>query len=99
MEKRDDLIYYKYSNIERTSNHKLVYQYFFDKYKVEDYSDAYVVLFCGKTGDGKTTAINAFFNIVKGVQLEDNFRFILITEPKKKKDRQNHKLMECIYII
>ena len=87
LEKKDDLdlIYYKYSNIERTSNHKLVYQYFFDKYKVEDYSDAYVVLFCGKTGDGKTTAINAFFNIVKGVQLEDNYRFILITEPKKEK--------------
>ena len=85
LEKRDDLIYYKYSNIERASNHKLVYQYFFDKYKVEDYSDAYVVLFCGKTGDGKTTAINAFFNIVKGVQLEDNYRFILITEPKKEK--------------
>ena len=85
MEKRDDLIYYKYSNVERTSNHKLVYQYFFDKYKAEDYSDAYVVLFCGKTGDGKTTAINAFFNIVKGVQLEDNYRFILITEPKKEK--------------
>ena len=48
LEKRDDLIYYKYSNVERTSNHKLVYQYFFDKYKAEDYSDAYVVLFCGK---------------------------------------------------
>ena len=85
LEKRDDLIYYKYSNIERTSNHKLVYQYFFDKYKVEDYTNAYVVLFCGKTGDGKTTAINAFFNIVKGVQLEDNYRFILITEPQKEK--------------
>jgi len=85
LEKRDDLIYYKYSNIERTSNHKLVYQYFFDKYKAEDYTNAYVVLFCGKTGDGKTTAINAFFNIVKGVQLEDNYRFILITEPKKEK--------------
>ena len=85
MEKKNDLIYYKYSNIERTSNHKLVYQYFFDKYKAEDYTNAYVVLFCGKTGDGKTTAINAFFNIVKGVQLEDNYRFILITEPKKEK--------------
>ena len=87
LEKKDDLnlVYYKYSNIERTTNHKLVYQYFFDKYKAEDYSDAYVVLFCGKTGDGKTTAINAFFNIVKGVQLEDNYRFILITEPKKEK--------------
>ena len=46
-------------------------------------SDAYVILFCGKTGDGKSTAINAFFNIIKGIELEDNYRFILVTEPKK----------------
>ena len=45
--------------------------------------DAYVILFCGKTGDGKWTAINAFFNIIKGIELEDNYRFILVTEPKK----------------
>ena len=46
---------------------------------------AYVILFCGKTGDGKTTAINAFYNLVKGVEFKDNYRFILITEPKKEK--------------
>lgn len=72
LEKRDDLILNKY------------YISIFDKYNVDDYSDGYVVLFYSKTGDGKTTAINAFFNIVKGVQLEDNYRFILIFEPKKK---------------
>ena len=94
LEKKDDLnlVYYKYSNIERTTNHKLVYQYFFDKYKAEDYTNAYVVLFCGKTGDGKTTAINAFFNIVKGVQLEDNYRFILITETKKEKGQAESQI-------
>ena len=43
------------------------------------------MLFCGKIGDGKTSAINAFFNKVKGIQLKDNDRFILITEPKKTK--------------
>ena len=48
-------------------------------------SDAYVILFCGKTGDGKWTALNAFFNIIKGIELEDNYRFILVTEPKKAK--------------
>ena len=44
-----------------------------------------IVLFCGKTGDGKTTAINAFFNIIKGIRNEDNYRFILISEPSKEK--------------
>lgn len=49
-----------------------------------DDHNAYVVLFCGKTGDGKTTAINAFFNIIKGIEIDDPYRFILITEPEKK---------------
>ena len=84
---RDDLTIYKYSDLERISNHKLVYQYFYDKFDVHDYQNAYVVLFCGKTGDGKSTAINAFFNIIKGIKLEDNYRFILITEPKKEGDQ------------
>ncbi len=85
LKKRNDLTIYKYSNLERVSNHPLVYQYFYDKYNAKDYSDAYIVLFCGKTGDGKSTAINAFFNIIKGVELHDDYRFILITEPKKDK--------------
>ena len=85
VEKRDDLTTYRPSNIKQKSNHKLVYNYQIEEYGVNDYRDAYVILFCGKTGDGKTTAINAFYNIVKGVELEDNYRFILITEPKKEK--------------
>ena len=85
LKKRNDLTIYKYSNLERVSNQPLVYQYFYDQYNVKDYSDAYIVLFCGKTGDGKSTAINAFFNIIKGVELHDDYRFILITEPKKEK--------------
>ena len=34
----------------------------------------------GKTGDGKSTAINSFFNIIKGIKIEDKYRFILIEE-------------------
>ena len=37
----------------------------------------------GKAGDGKTTAINAFFNIIKGIKIEDNYRFILVSEQSK----------------
>ena len=85
IKKRDDLTIYLYSEKERVSNHQLVYQYFFDQFDGADFDNAYVVLFCGKTGDGKTTAINAFFNIIKGITLEDNYRFILIKEPEKQK--------------
>ena len=83
LEKEDDLITYKYSSKERQKAHELVYQYFYDEFNNYDYDNAYVILFCGKTGDGKSTAINAFFNILKGIKLGDNYRFILITEPKK----------------
>ena len=85
--KRNDLTTYKYSNIVPISKHELVREYLYDKNDEMNYndSDAYVILFCGKTGDGKSTAINAFFNIIKGIELEDNYRFILVTEPKKAK--------------
>lgn len=89
MEKRDDLITYRYSKEKGVSSQKLFFQYFFDYYNPEDYNKAYFILFCEKTGEGKTTAINAFFNIIKGVAIKDNYRFILISEPQKRKDKLN----------
>ena len=84
--KEDNLILYKYSNKERQSNREYVYQYFYDEFNINDYDNAYVLLFCGETGSGKTTAINAFFNILKGIKFEDNYRFILITDQNKEKE-------------
>ena len=83
--KQEDIVIYKYSNIERESNYPLVYQYFYDTFEIDDYKNAYVMLFVGKTGDGKSTAINALFNIIKGIKLEDKYRFILIKEKEKEK--------------
>ena len=99
--KRDDLTTYLYSDKERVSNHQLVYQYFYDQFTGTDFDNAYVILFCGKTGDGKTTAINAFFNVIKGVQLEDNYRFILIKEPTKEKGQAESQTdgVHLYYII
>lgn len=99
LEKEDDLTLYKYSNKERISKQKLVYQYYYDEFNINDYDNAYVVLFCGKTGDGKSTAINAFFNIIKGIKLKDNYRFILITEPKKEKDKLSPRQRVFTFII
>ena len=82
----EEITYYLYSEKQPQSNHTLVKQYYFDEFEnVNNDKDAKIILFVGKTGDGKTTAINAFFNVIKGVKLEDNFRFILIKEPKKEK--------------
>ena len=82
--KLNDITYYKYSKLKTQKPLDSVYLNYYDKYNIEyDEDIAYVSLFCGKTGDGKTTAINAFFNIIKGVKREDNYRFILIDEPQK----------------
>ena len=71
---------YLYSDKERKVRHENIYEYIYDEFDLNDYNTAYIVLFFGKIGDGKSAAINAFFNIVKGVKLEDEFRFILIYE-------------------
>ena len=85
LEIKDTLKIYKYSDIPRKNPYKLIYQYFYDKFNSGDYEKAHIILFIGKTGDGKTTAINALFNIIKGIQLQDNYRYILIKEQKKSK--------------
>lgn len=83
---KKDLKIYKYSKLEAQKPFELVHLHYYDKFIMEyDEENAYVILFCGKTGDGKTTAINALFNIIKGIKMEDKSRFILIDEPKKLK--------------
>ena len=85
IKKEEGVTFYRYSNVKSKSNHELIYHYYFDKFDSNDYRKAYIILFVGKTGDGKSTGINAFFNIIKGIQINDNFRFILIEEQPKKK--------------
>ena len=57
--------YYQYPNIEFTS---------------EEEDQSKVVLLVGKTGDGKTTFINALVNVCLGIQFEDNFRYLLVNQ-------------------
>ena len=75
---------YLYSEKERKSRHEGIYEYYYDEFDSNDYKEAYIIFFVGDIGTGKTLAINAFFNIIKGIKLEDEFRFILINEHGKK---------------
>ena len=97
--KEDNLILYKYSNKERKSNREYIYQFFYDEFNINDYDNTYVLLFCGEAGNGKTTAINAFFNILKGINIEDNYRFILFKEQKEERNTLNSEKKVFIYII
>ena len=85
LKKKGYLKIYKYSNKKVHLCHDLIYQYFYDEFNEEDYKNAKIILFIGKTGDGKTTAINAIFNIIKGIKIKDGYRFILIKEQEKVK--------------
>ena len=98
LEKMENLTIYKYSSKERQSNQNLVYQYFYDEFNITDYDNAYVILFLGRVGDGKTTAINALFNIIKGIKLKDNYRFILIDRPNKISELPKYDGVHLYYI-
>ena len=68
-----------------TNKDNLVFHYFVDHLSQNEIQNAYIILFAGKTGSGKTTAINAFVNIVKGIKLGDPKRYKLIEEKPKAK--------------
>lgn len=40
-----------------------------------------------------------FFNIIKGIKLNDNYRFILATEPKKEKGQAESQTDSVNFII
>ena len=69
----------------REENGKKIFHYFCDDLSEEEIMNAKIILFSGKTGAGKTTAINAFVNIVKGIKLKDNKRYTMISEVEKEK--------------
>ena len=82
--KKCGIILYKYSDVARIEDKvHSIYHYPFDYLSEEEIKDAKIVLFSGKTGVGKSTAINVFLNIIKGVKLDSKFRFILIEDTKK----------------
>jgi energy-coupling factor transporter ATP-binding protein EcfA2 len=91
-EEEKKISYINYNIIEKnqvtdqeTNKKLLVFNYFCDDLNGNDISFASIMLFAGKTGSGKTTAINAFFNVIKGIKLKDNCRYILIKEKEKEK--------------
>ena len=86
---KNDLKIYKYSNTQKKIYHNLIYQYFFDEFKDIDYKNAYIAIFIGKKGDGKRSTINSLFNVIKGINQDYNYRFILIEEQNQEKDLEN----------
>jgi len=62
---QSEIKYYLYPKIEFTT---------------EEEKNSKVVLLVGKTGDGKSTFVNALVNIYLGITIEDKFRYLLIND-------------------
>ena len=85
IKKENDFTIYKYNKNKSISDNdnEFFSHHYYDNFEENEKDIARVILFIGKTGYGKTLAINALFNIIKKIKLEDKFRFILIEENQK----------------
>ena len=65
-------------NKKRLIYSELIFQYFYDIFTLEDYDKAIKALFFGENTEEKTKAINAYYNLIKGIKLESKEKLILI---------------------
>lgn len=62
-------------------------------------SNAIVIIATGETGSGKTTHLNALFNFLMGVRIDDPFRLVLVDETKAKSGVDSVTQFVTIYKI
>ena len=77
---------------------KLVYHHICDDLSPNEIREAKIFLFVGQKYTGKTTAINAFFNIVKGINFKSPERFILINEPEEQNNKKYTSGIHLYYL-
>ena len=67
------------------------YQYPRIKFTEIEEATANIILIVGQTGSGKTTFINGFINYLMEIELDDDFRYVLIIEKEKQKTESQTK--------
>lgn len=84
----------------RTSEekNKLVYHHICDELSPNEIWEAKIILFVGHKDTRKITSINAFFNIVKGINFKNPERFILINESKEQKQQKYTSGIHLYYL-
>ena len=75
----------------REENGIKIYQYPTIEFTKFEEASANIILIVGQTGSGKTTFINGFINYLMGIELDDDFRYVLIIEKEKVKTESQTK--------
>ncbi|EDR22426.1 hypothetical protein, conserved [Entamoeba dispar SAW760] len=79
----------------RLKNHETgklkIYLYPNEPFNPKDESDAIAILVVGQTGSGKTTLLNSFINALYGIEITDDFRYIIINEDNLEQNRDQSK--------
>lgn len=75
----------------REENGIKIYQYPTIEFTKFEEASANIILIVGQTGSGKTTFINGFINYLMGIELDDDFRYVLIIEKEKLKTESQTK--------
>ena len=68
-----------------------IYQYPRIEFTQYEESIANIILIVGQTGSGKTTFINGFINYLMEIELDDDFRYVLIIEKERLKTESQTK--------
>ena len=74
-----------------------IYQYPNISFSEEEKDKSINILFIGPIGVGKTTLINSFLNVLMGVTIDSNFRYV-ITSEKRSENNYYNPLTNDVYI-
>ena len=91
----------KEGSIEKETKEGLkIYLYPSVKFTDEEEIKCKILIVVGETGSGKTTLLNSLVNYIEGVELEDDFRYIIINEDNIKREKHESQTEEVnIYYI
>jgi len=76
-----------------------IYQYPIIEFTEEQKEKAFTILVVGEIGAGKTTLINSFINVLMGVTINQNYRYVVSTTDQRSNESQFQTKEVSIYNI
>jgi len=94
-------LYPSYKNTIFRNNGKIENKEYCREYKLTEEQEllSLEILVVGQTGSGKTTYLNSLINFIMGVQIEDDFRYVIIDENAVRNQAHSQTKNVTIYHI